>query len=461
MTESTTTVPAKDEFLQNPQTRTSRTQVMQGMSRILGLIAVLAIATSCLFFWHFHDFYNPDSPSYVVPAANILAGHGFVNSTGYPETQRTPGYSLFILPFLWTHLDLKYLIIFQHLLRTLIVLGTTAFAFQVMRSRRTALLTGILLCLDLPLLETANSIFTEVLFTANLAVVLLLLWAESGQTEKPGMRLLTAGLLAGASVLIRPVDVLFFLPAALYLLLVRRRFRWRAALSFSLAFVILPVTWAIRNYRETGYFTVATITGTNMLFYIGAGALAINDPGDFSANLERRQTQLEAQACDDIRNLYGADCSQVTIPRKSEYYWRLGRTIIEAHPLAYAEVALRGDAEVIFGGGLARLREMTGASPRVGTILIFLYTIPLFCFAGVGLLVLWKTNRQLFTLIFLVILYFLVISGGAQAYSRFRVPIIPLYAFAAAVGLDFSLKRFPAKIGKSRQLMQSPPGSLC
>jgi hypothetical protein len=455
ITESDTTLPAKDRFLQNPQTRTSKTQVMQGMSRILGAIAVLAIATSCLFFWHFHDFYNPDSPSYVVPAANILAGHGFVNSAGYPETQRTPGYSLFILPFLWAHLDLKYLIIFQHLLRALIVLGTTAFAFQVMRSRRTALLTGILLCLDLPLLETANSIFTEIFFTATLAVVLLLLWMESAQTEKPGIRLFTAGLLAGASVLIRPVNVLFFLPAALYLLLVCRSFRLRAALSFSLAFVILPVTWAIRNYRETGSFTVTTIAGMNMLLYKAAGALAMNDPGEFDANLERRQTQLEAQACNDIRSLYRADCSQVTIPQKSAYCWRLGRTIIWAHPLAYAEVALRGDAEVIFGGGLVRLREMTGASPRVGTILILLYTIPLFCFACIGLLVLWKTNRQLFTLIFLVILYFLVISGGAQAYSRFRVPIIPLYAFTAAVGLDFSLQRFPAKIGKSRRLMQS------
>ena len=63
-----------------------------------------------------------------------------------------------------------------------------------------------------------------------------------------------------------------------------------------------------------------------------------------------------------------------------------------------------------------------------------------------GLLVLWKANRQLFALIFLVILYFLTISSGAQAYSRFRVPIIPLYAFAAAVGLDFSLKRFSARM---------------
>jgi len=429
-----------------PETETSRIQAMYNMLRILSLIAVLAIATSCLFFWHFHDFYNPDSPTYVVPAANILAGHGFVNSAGYPETQRTPGYSLFILPFLWAHLDLKYLIIFQHLLRVLIVLGTTAFAFRVTRSRRIAFSTGILVCLDLPMLECANSVFTEIFFTATLAIVLWLLWAESGQTEKPGIRLFTAGLLAGASVLIRPVNVLFFLPAALYLLLARRSFGLRAALCFSFAFVILPVTWVIRNYRETGYSTLATISGTNMLLYIAAGALAINDPGEFDANLERRQTQLEAQACDDIASLYGADCSQVTIPRKSDYYSRLGRTIILAHPLAYLEVALRGDAEMILGGGVVRLSKMTGASPRVGRILILLYTIPLFCFACLGLLVLWKTNRQLFALIFLVILYFLIISSGAQAYSRFRVPIIPLYAFAAAVGLDFGLKRFSARM---------------
>ncbi len=423
------------------QSGSSRIHAVRDISGILGFTAVLAMLTSCLFFWRFHNFYAPDSSTYVTPAANILAGHGFINSAGYPETNRTPGYPLLILPFLWVHIDLKYLIIFQHLLRVLIVLATTAFAFRFTGSRRAGLLTGILLCLDLPLLESANTLLTEIFFAGTLAVILWLLWTESGRSEKPGICCFAAGILSGASALIRPANILFFLPAAAYLLLARRCFRFRSALSFVLAFVCLPLTWAIRNYYETGYFTVSSISGASMLLYRAAGVLAINDPGDFSASLEKRQTQLQIQACEDIRSLYGRDCSQVTIPEKSEYYSRLGRTIILEHPVAYAKVVLHGDAEMILGGGLARLREMTGISPRAGMILLLIYTFPIFCFAIVGLLAFWNKNRQLFTLIFLVSLYFGAICGGAETYSRFRVPVMPLYAFSAAVGLDSSLKR--------------------
>lgn len=411
----------------------------------LALIAVLAALTSFLFFLHFRDFYTSDSLSYVVPAANILAGHGFVNSEGYPETTRTPGYPLLIVPFLWARADLKYLIIFQHLLRGLIVLATSAFAFRLTRSRRVALLTGVLLCLDLPLLYETNFIMAEIEFTATLTVALWLLWKESQELGTPRIRCFAAGLLAGASALIRPVSILLLLPAGTYLLFARRGFKVRAAFSFCLAFVCLPLTWATRNYYETGYFTVSSISGASMLLYRAAGVLAVNDSGEFYANLEKRQTELQTQACADIRSLFGTDCSQVTIPQKLEYYSRLGRRIILARPLAYAKLVLRGDAVMLLGGSLTRLREMTGTGPHVGMILLLSYTFPVLCFAIMGLVTLWKTNRQLFLLVFLVSLYFLAISGGAESDSRFRVPIIPIYALAAATGLDSILRRLMPK----------------
>src|ERR1700693_5150789 len=238
MTDLSIVQPTKGRFLQVPRIGTSALCAIRGMSGLLGLIGILTLASSCLFFWHFHDFYTPDSSTYIVPAANILAGHGFVNSEAYPETERTPGYSFFLLPFLWMHLDLKYAIIVQHLLRLLIVLGTTVFALRVTGSHRAALFTGILLCLDLPLLESANSVLTEILFAVTLAAILLLLWMDSRHIAKPGIICFTAGLLAGASVLIRPVNILFVLPATVYLLVARRGFKLRAALSFCLAFVI-------------------------------------------------------------------------------------------------------------------------------------------------------------------------------------------------------------------------------
>jgi hypothetical protein len=409
------------------------------------LLTVLSVVTSALFFWRFRDFYTPDSASYVVPAGNMLAGKGFVDSTGYPETERTPGYSLFILPFLWRGVDLKYLVIFQHLLRALIVLATSAFAFRVTKSRIVALLTGVLLCLDLPFLEAANSVMTEMLFTTILAVVLWLLWTDSERQDKPGSRCFASGFLAGASVLIRPVSILFLVPGALYLLTTRGGFKLRAALVFCLAFACLPLVWAARNRSETGDFTVTTISAVNMLLYRAAGALAINDPGDFGGNLEKRQAQLQTQACDDISRLHGADCSQVRMPEKAQYYSQLGERIILTHPVAYAKLALRGDAMMIFGGNLTRFRQMTDTGPRIGMALLLAYSVPVFGLSIVALLTLWKRNRRLFTLVFGVGLYFLVVSGGAEAYSRFRVPIVPLYALAAAMGLQSIARWFTAK----------------
>ncbi|MGZ4895683.1 MAG: hypothetical protein ACXVJ0_04495, partial [Candidatus Angelobacter sp.] len=174
---------------------------------ILVLIAVLASLTSILYFAHFQDLYTDDSPGYIRPAVNLLAGKGFTDAQGHPDTLRTPGYPLVILPFLWAHLDLKYLVLFQHLLRVLIVVATAAFAFQLSRSTRQAVLVGILLSLDLPFLRSANNVMTEVVFTLALGIALKLLWTESMKSAERMIHCLAAGLVCGATVLIRPVSI--------------------------------------------------------------------------------------------------------------------------------------------------------------------------------------------------------------------------------------------------------------
>ena len=57
---------------------------------VLILMAVLASLTSVLYFAHFHDLYTDDSPGYIRPAANLLAGNGFTDAQGHPDTLRTP-----------------------------------------------------------------------------------------------------------------------------------------------------------------------------------------------------------------------------------------------------------------------------------------------------------------------------------------------------------------------------------
>jgi hypothetical protein len=327
-------------------------------------------------------------------------------------------------------------------------LATTAFAFKLSQSRLPAL-AGIFLCADLPTLEAANSVMAEILFTAALGIVLWLLWAESKRPEKPSNLSIVSGFLSGVLTLIRPVSLFFFVPATAYLLLVRRSSRLRAAFGFLLASSFVPLMWAARNYYEADNFTVSSISGIEMLSFRAAGALAIDDPGDFYANLDKRDAQLKTLACEDLKRIQGRECSELSRPQLSKYYFRFARRIVQEHPIAYTKLALRGAAVMMLGGGADRLGKITGIRPSTAVRILWIYALPTLCLAMVGMLRLWSQNRQFFYLTGLVIIYFVLMSSGAAACSRYRVPIMPIYTVSIAVGLDFVLKRFLKSSTKS------------
>lgn len=407
---------------------------------ILTIIAVLSIVTGLGFFFRFQDFYTQDSYSYIIPAANLLAGHGFTDVGGNPETVRTPGYPVFILAILWCKLNLKYMIMLQHMFRVLLIVCTSAFAFHVTANRRQTFVTGLFLCFDLPLLEAANSVMAEILFTLILMAAVWLLSMEP-ERPRPLVASLASGTLAGMAVLIRPVALFFFIPAIVYLLIVRRQSRVRATLAFFAAFAVCPLLWATRNYIQTDGFTVSSIGGLNMLLYRAAGAVAIEDTGGFDRNFDIRQHQLEEEACGHLEKLYGKSCSELNDTQKAKYFETFGREVLMRHKAAYLKLALRGTAFMMLGGDATRLASLTTISPSRSRKILLLYSLPAFCLGLLGLLKLWKTNRSFFFLVFLVVSYFVVVSAGAEAYSRLRVPIEPLYSLVVAAGAEVILNR--------------------
>ena len=412
----------------------------------LVLVAALGLAAHFLVFAHFRDFLSPDSISYLVGASNLAAGRGFTNSLGDPETIRTPGYPLLLVPFLRAGVDLTYLVALQHLASVLLAVATAAFAFQMSGSRRQALVAGVVMCLDLPTLVVGNSVLTETFFTAVVAISLWLLWRAAQSPDRPWGLSILSGLLAGASVLIRPITLFFLVPAVVFLVLVRKRFKATAVCSFALSFAIFPLLWTVRNYHEAGYPGLSTLPAWDMLGFRAAGVLAIDDPGDFQANLERRQQQLQKQVCDQLQAVDASECrplieEQRLIPVKSQYYMRLGRSIVEQHPVAYAKLSLRGVALILLGNDADLAAQVTGMRAGVAARVMLIYTLPLLGFALLGAWTLWKQQRAFFYLAALTLAYFLVVSAGAEAYSRFRVSFMPLYALLVASGLDFLLTK--------------------
>ena len=56
--------------------------------------------------------------------------------------------------------------------------------------------------------------------------------------------------------------------------------------------------------------------------------------------------------------------------------------------------------------------------------------------AIIGIIVLAHRDKRLATLIAATVLYFVVISAGGESEARFRVPVVPQLAIAAAFGID-------------------------
>src|SRR6478672_7169927 len=61
------------------------------------------------------DYFYPDSFTYLTPALGLLHGLGFTGEDG-PETLRTPGYPIFLLPFLATGAPQGVIVGTNHLL---------------------------------------------------------------------------------------------------------------------------------------------------------------------------------------------------------------------------------------------------------------------------------------------------------------------------------------------------------
>src|SRR5256885_11749206 len=70
------------------------------MRRDLGFIALVALIAKFAYLYYSNgDFFYPDSFTYLAPARGLLHGRGYVDERGQAEAMRTPGYPLFLVPF--------------------------------------------------------------------------------------------------------------------------------------------------------------------------------------------------------------------------------------------------------------------------------------------------------------------------------------------------------------------------
>ena len=393
-------------------------------SRIdIAIVAAIAAATNFIYFaFTNNDYFFPDSFTYLAPARNLLHGLGFTTANGI-ETLRTPGYPLLLIAF---GLRIVPMIVFQHLLNVALAIAIYLFVMRRLGSRFVAIAAAILFAIDTPTLHYANKILTETLFTALLFVVfVLVVYAR---------KLPLAGVLTGALVLIRPVAIAYFVAAAFCLAL--RRVPFRTIAIYAALALVFPVGWGLRNLHHTGVFTISSISGINLLTYRAAGALAIEDDGDFDADLADEMTGLQETADDEIQTkLHIPDAEELPDAVRSKYYSQIAWRVLRQHPRAAAMLTLRGLLVNLFDSRWEGLEIVSSVPTDIVRRGLDAFTAALFVFAAIGAAALWKRDRELAVMIVATVVYFLLISAGGEAESRFRVPVMPMYVIVAAYGL--------------------------
>jgi hypothetical protein len=115
----------------------------------------------------------------------------------------------------------------------------------------------------------------------------------------------------------------------------------------------------------------------------------------------------------------------------------LGLATLRAHPVGYALEVAQGGGRLVFGPGDAEFATATGGhATAVMDAYGVVYLVGLYGLAAVGMWSAWRSRTlRNAVLPILVIAYMILVSSGLEAYSRFRVPIMPYFALLAGVGV--------------------------
>lgn len=342
----------------------------------------------------------------------------------------TPGYPFFLS--LFNPQNYKLIIFFQFLF----LAATQLLLYKLMlkyTSQKIANLGLLIYVVESSSNLESFNLLTETLFSFFFVLFLYLL-CNANRTNHIS---LMAGIALGIAILIRPVGQVLLIPLILLLLL--RNFRTKIMLLLVVT-VAISSTWIVRNEIVYDVPQLSGIQSLNLLQYEGAGALA----------KENSQPLGEAQLAESKREISIVGLS-ATVNEIVSYRTTRGSKLIFENPKGFLLLHLEGAAKILFGPGAANLSKLTkhlGIGENLTQVLqVILVSIRILITSTVLIFIFLAIKRRPLVPveIYAIAAWFLVIisSGGANAYSRFRVPLIPLEIIIVCLGLSFSKKEFP------------------
>ena len=352
----------------------------------------------------------------------------FGSKTNSDSFYITPGYPLFLSVF--SPENLKLIIFCQFLLLGISQLILFRLIIKY-TSTKVAYIGLILFLLESSSGLESFNLLTETLFNFIFVLFLYLF----GNSLNKNHFLYTSGLVLGLALIVRPVGQILLIP----LLLVVAIKTWRKQVVIVLLIAVaISSTWIIRNQVVFGVPQLSGIQSLNLLQFEGAGAFA-KENGVSLKEAQAVESQLQV---DEVGE--GASIETVV-----DYRVDRGIDLIIENPTGFIELHLEGAAKILVGPGSANISKLTahlGLSEVVMDLLkVVIVLMRLFVISLVCISIYFALRRRIFIPIQLysIVSWILILasSGGANAYSRFRVPLIPLEIIIICIGLSNPFQR--------------------
>ncbi len=407
-------------------------------------------------------FCSPDSYRYLGLAASLAREGRYAGPDG-PELFRPPAYPLLVS--VGTFVDHPYLvtIFLQALLGCLTVYLIYRSAYLFFGGQRAASFAGLACACDPLLVVYGSMLLSETLFATllTLAVLLLLRYAASQSVKW----LVLSAFAVSASAYVRVIA--YFLPFCIAIILAIQgpgRPGWRRVLTHATLFLgicmALLGAWQLRNGITTGYFGFST--QIDLALYAKGKVVA--------ARKERAVRGVSQEVIDELQAT--SEQPSWSVSQKYAMMRRRGLALILEAPGTFAWIHLKGTFLTLFAPGAAEYRILLRLSPQsigvlravwdrgvieAGRQLISIPPLMLWITAGMSLALLpylllsartllrfGSADRAALVIVWSIILYVIVFSGGPSGSARLRVPIMPLLSIL----VGYELSRLTGCIGK-------------
>lgn len=424
-----------------------------GILFLLVLLARLAVAVFG-FDEGFAHYSRPDTTGYLEPARALAASGEFnvsVNSSE-PMTGRPPLFPLLLAGMLKIFGENHIAVVVVLCLLSSITIIPVYLTGRLFGSPPLALGAAALFGFNLTAVAQAPMLLTDTFFT--LFVGWQLYFFTLFFFRKKLRWCFIAVAIAALSALVRPLAVLWIVPAVFLILIMPglgRRPKILGAAGSVLVFLAVLTPWMYRNYSVGAGFTVDTNTGA-MYHQNGALLLARINGTSYEAEKQRLLRELEIEFSDPVK--YPDTAS------RQQYRIRQFRELVMEHPFTYLSMHFspyillpdastfcellglsrsdRGSFDVLrTRGPIAMVEHYFGGNWNMIILLIPLVTLPLITYLGaLWQLACWIFRRQFFLFFFFLafVEYFLFLPGPVTM-PRYHLPALPLMSIMGAMGL--------------------------